>query len=164
MNNTPQADLFAPRPMIEAKIIETRVCEPVARAASNPEALAAAWSDHVTSAAWYGDGREHLVAFGMDSRHNITELFLIAVGSLNECTAHPRDIMRPAVIANCYAFALLHNHPSGEPSPSEADRAITRRVRESAELLQIHLLYHVIIGRPHNNSPGYFSFKEHGLL
>jgi DNA repair protein RadC len=72
--------------------------------------------------------------------------------------------MRPAVIANCYAMALLHNHPSGDPTPSEADRALTRRVRECADLLQIHLLDHVIVGQPRDNQPGYFSFKEHGLL
>jgi DNA repair protein RadC len=159
-----QQDLFAPRPMIEVKIVETRVCEPIARAASNPEKIAAAWNTHVTNASWYGDGREHLVAFGMDARHNITELFLIAVGCLTECTAHPRDIMRPAVIANCYAMTLLHNHPSGDPTPSEADRALTRRIRECADLLQIHLLDHVIVGQPRDNMPGYFSFKEHGLL
>jgi DNA repair protein RadC len=159
-----QQDLFAPRPMIEVKIVETRVCEPIARAASNPEKIADAWNNHVTSASWYGDGREHLVAFGMDARHNITELFLIAVGCLTECTAHPRDIMRPAVIANCYAMTLLHNHPSGDPTPSEADRALTRRIRECADLLQIHLLDHVIVGQPRDNMPGYFSFKEHGLL
>jgi DNA repair protein RadC len=159
-----QHDLFEPRPMIEAKIVATRVCEPVARAAGTPEKIAAAWNAHVTTAPWYGDGREHLVAFGMDTRHNITELFLIAIGCLNECTAHPRDIMRPAVIANCYAMVLLHNHPSGDPTPSEADRALTRRIRESADLLQIHLLDHVIVGQPRDNMPGYFSFKEHGLL
>jgi DNA repair protein RadC len=72
--------------------------------------------------------------------------------------------MRPAVIANCYAMVLLHNHPSGDPTPSEADRALTRRIRESADLLQIHLLDHVIVGQPRDNMPGYFSFKEHGLL
>lgn len=163
MQNIEQ-DLFAPRPMIEVKIVETRVCEPIARAASNPEKIAEAWNTHVTGASWYGAGREHLVAFGMDTRHNITELFLIGIGTLNECTAHPRDIMRGAVIANCYAMALLHNHPSGDPTPSEADRALTRRIREAADLMQIQLLDHVIVGQPRDNQPGYFSFREHGLL
>lgn len=150
--------------MIEARIVETRVCEQIAPCASSPEKIAAAWESHVTTASWFGHGREHLVAFGMDTRHNITELFLLGIGSLNECIAHPRDIMRPAVIANCYAMALLHNHPSGDPTPSEADRALTRRIREAADLLQISLLDHVIIGRPKNNAPAYFSFREHGLL
>lgn len=164
MKRTQQQDLFNLRPMIEAKIVETRVCEQIAPAAGNPEKIAAAWEAHVTTAPWFGHGREHLVTFGMDTRHNITELFLVGIGSLSECTAHPRDIMRPAVIANCYAMALLHNHPSGDPTPSEADRALTRRIREAADLLCIHLLDHVIIGRPKGNLPGYFSFKEHGLL
>jgi len=164
MQNLEQADLLTMRPMVEAKIVTTRVCEPIAPAGGSPEKIAAAWESHVTTAGWYGADREHLVAFGMDTRHNITELFLIAIGSLNECIAHPREIMRPAVIAGCYALALLHNHPSGDPTPSEADRVLTRRIRESAEILQIHLLDHVIIGRPQGTAPGYFSFREHGLL
>ncbi|MGA0846913.1 MAG: JAB domain-containing protein, partial [Luteolibacter sp.] len=57
-----------------------------------------------------------------------------------------------------------HNHPSGEPTPSEADRALTRRIREAADLMQIHLLDHVIVGRKRPGAPPYFSFKEHGLL
>ena len=164
MQNLEQADLLTMRPMVEAKIVTTRVCEPIAPAGSNPEQIASTWHAHVTPAGWYAADREHLVAFGMDTRHNITELFLIAIGSLNECIAHPREIMRPVVIAGCHAFVLLHNHPSGDPTPGEADRGLTRRIRESADILQIHLLDHVIIGRPQGTAPGYFSFREHGLL
>jgi len=58
----------------------------------------------------------------------------------------------------------MHNHPSGEPSPSQTDHSLTRRLAEAAELLQIKLLDHVIVGRQNGMTPGYFSFKEAGVL
>lgn len=86
-------------------------------------------------------------------------------GSLNECTAAPRDLLRKALIHNAHAFVLVHNHPSGDPAPSDADRRITRRLREAADATGIVLQDHVIIGTP---SPAralpYFSFREHGML
>jgi DNA repair protein RadC len=156
--------------MIEAKIVTTRVCEAIGRADS-PETLEAIWRANVEHASWYGDAREHLVCFGCDTRFNVSQMFLISVGTLNETPAHPREILRPIIIANCYGFCLAHNHPSGDATPSEADRALTRRMREAADLMQIHLYDHVIMGRhkspqeAHGNTkPSYFSFKEHGLL
>ncbi len=62
--------------------------------------------------------------------------------------AHPRDILRPAVIHNAYGFVLAHNHPSGNPAPSRPDDLLTERVRECAKLLGVRFLDHVIIGKP----------------
>ncbi|MBV8352629.1 MAG: hypothetical protein JO251_21745 [Verrucomicrobia bacterium] len=59
---------------------------------------------------------------------------------------------------------MVHNHPSGDPSPSEADIRLTRRINESARILQIQFLDHVIIGQPMNSRQGYFSFKEAGMI
>ena len=84
---------------------------------------------------------------------------LISTGTVNESLAHPREIFKPAIASSAYAFILSHNHPSGDPSPSEADRQLTRRVAHAARLLQIHFLDHVICGRP-----GFFSFQGAGLL
>jgi len=58
----------------------------------------------------------------------------------------------------------VHNHPSGDASPSQTDHGLTRRLAEAAELLQIKLLDHIIIGAPREGSAGYFSFKEAGVL
>jgi DNA repair protein RadC len=65
--------------------------------------------------------------------------------------------------AGSYAVIVMHNHPSGDPSPSQADHSLTRRLAEAAELLQIKLLDHVVIGDK-TNGQGYFSFKEAGVL
>jgi DNA repair protein RadC len=70
----------------------------------------------------------------------------VSLGSVNESIAHPRDVFRPAIIASAYAVIVAHNHPSGDPSPSQSDHSLTRRLAEAAELLQIKLLDHIIIG------------------
>jgi DNA repair protein RadC len=108
--------------------------------------------------------RESLRVVLLDTRHRLVHEEEVSLGTLNESLAHPREILRPALSHGAYALILVHNHPSGDPSPSEADRALTRRIREAAELMQIHLLDHVIIGRVRPGAPPYFSFKEHGLL
>ena len=89
---------------------------------------------------------------------------MVSIGSMNESIAHPREIFRPVVATGAYGIILLHNHPSGDPSPSEADTRLTRRLAEAASILQVGLLDHVIVGAPTENRPGYFSFKEAGIL
>lgn len=86
-------------------------------------------------------------------------------GTLNECVSHPRDLLRKVLIHNAYAFVLIHNHPSGDPTPSDADRRITRRLREASEATGVQLQDHIIIGTPsESRTVPYFSFREHGLL
>ena len=83
---------------------------------------------------------------------------------MNEATAHPREIFRPVIAAGAYGFAIMHNHPSGDPSPSRADESITRRIYEAGQLLQIRLIDHVIVGEPSPGRSPYYSFREAGLV
>ena len=108
--------------------------------------------------------RESLRAVLLDTRHRLLRVEEISLGSLNESIAHPREIFRAAVQHAAAAFILVHNHPSGDVSPSEADHRLTRRLAEAARLLQIPMLDHVIIGVPRGGQPGYFSFREAGVL
>lgn len=86
-------------------------------------------------------------------------------GSLNECSASPRELLRKALVHNAFAIILLHNHPSGDPTPSDADRRITRRLRDAAATMDIPLQDHLIIGSPsESRSTPYFSFREHGMI
>jgi DNA repair protein RadC len=79
--------------------------------------------------------------------------------------AHPRDVLRPAIAHAAWGFILVHNHPSGDPSPSDADFRMTRRIREASEVLGIKFLDHVIIGAPsETRSSPYVSFREAGIL
>jgi DNA repair protein RadC len=108
--------------------------------------------------------KESLRIILLDTRYNLIKSEEISLGSVNESIAHPRDVFRPAIIYSAYAVVVVHNHPSGDPSPSQADHSLTRRLREAAELLQIKLLDHVIIGAPAEGRLSYFSFKEMGAL
>jgi DNA repair protein RadC len=108
--------------------------------------------------------KESLRVLLLDTRYRLIEAKEISVGSVNESIAHPREIFQPAIIASAYAVIVAHNHPSGDPTPSAADHSLTRRLAEVAELLQIKLLDHVIIGSPAEGRPAYFSFKEAGVL
>ena len=107
---------------------------------------------------------EEMRAILLDTRYRLIRVEEISSGTVNESIAHPREIFRPAVIASAYAVIVVHNHPSGDPSPSQADHSLTRRLAEAAELMQIKLLDHLIIGAKSNNGTGYFSFKEAGVL
>jgi DNA repair protein RadC len=107
---------------------------------------------------------ESLRVILLDTRYRLLHIEEVSVGSLNESIAHPREIFRPAITYSAYAVIVVHNHPSGDASPSQTDHSLTRRLAEAAELLQIKLLDHIIIGAPSEGIPGYFSFKEAGVL
>ena len=107
---------------------------------------------------------ESLRVILLDTRYRLLHIEEVSLGSLNESIAHPREIFRPALTYSAHAVIVVHNHPSGDASPSQTDHSLTRRLAEAAELLQIKLLDHIIIGAPSGGSPGYFSFKEAGVL
>ena len=107
---------------------------------------------------------ESLRVILLDTRYRLLHIEEVSVGSLNESIAHPREIFRPALTYCAHAVIVVHNHPSGDASPSQTDHSLTRRLAEAAELLQIKLLDHIIIGAPSDTAPGYFSFKEAGVL
>ena len=108
--------------------------------------------------------RESLRALLLDTKYQLIRIEEISLGSLNESIAHPREIFRPALVHSAYALIMVHNHPSGDPSPSEADRKLTRRLVEVGGLLQIQVLDHIIIGSMLAGKPSYYSFKEAGMI
>ncbi len=86
-------------------------------------------------------------------------------GSLNESVAHPREILKKALLHSAFAFIVVHNHPSGDPTPSEADRHFTRTLRQVADAMKIAFVDHVIVGHSTAGRPRpYFSFREAGML
>ena len=109
-------------------------------------------------------GQESLRVVLLDSKLRLLRVEQVSLGSLNECLAHPREILRPAVLHNAFAFILVHNHPSGDPSPSDADRRVTIRISEAAKMLQVQFFDHVILGSPAENRAPYFSFREAGVI
>lgn len=108
--------------------------------------------------------KESLRVILLDTKYHHMRTHEVSLGSLNESVAHPREIFQPALTYSAYAFILVHNHPSGDPTPSEADRRLTIRLTEASRLLQIQMLDHVIIGSSDNGRQPYFSFREAGLI
>lgn len=109
---------------------------------------------------------ESLRVLMVDARLRLLKMETISTGTLTETVAHPREILHPVLVHRSHGFVLVHNHPSGDPTPSRADRQLTRRIKEAADLLKVEMLDHLIIGHPsrHADGKGYFSFREHGLL
>lgn len=108
--------------------------------------------------------RECLRVVLLNAQLRLIRVTEVSSGTLNETVAHPRDVLQPVIQQGAYAFALVHNHPSGHADPSEADRRFTTRVAEAAGLMQVKMVDHVIIGAPAAGRSGYFSFREAGLL
>lgn len=105
------------------------------------------------------ENREHFIAIALDTKNRPIAENEIAVGGLNICAMEPADIFRVLLRETSSAAVLVHNHPSGEPSPSIDDVAFTRRIRRAGQLLGIQILDHIIIGEQ-----GYFSFLDSGLI
>ncbi len=108
--------------------------------------------------------KEVLKVLLLDTKLRLIRSEDVALGSLNECIAHPREVFRPAIVHSAYAIVVLHNHPSGDPTPSRADHQLTRQLAEAARLLQINLLDHIVLGSPVGGRNPYFSFREAGSL
>jgi len=101
----------------------------------------------------------------LDAKLQLIAVEEVSRGLLDQALVHAREVFAPAIGRRAYAIVLLHNHPSGQPTPSEADIRITRALRESSKILDIPLLDHVIIGAPSTAYPeGWFSFKAAGCL
>ena len=122
------------------------------------------WREKITSSTWFDAEREMCVAIMVNTRHVAISHSLVSIGTLNASVVHPREVFRAAIAMGAYAVILMHNHPSGDPSPSEADRRLTRTLSESGRVLELPLVDHVIVGTPAPNRPDHFSFREAGLL
>ena len=132
--------------------------------ADSPEKIHEFWIRFVASQPDHEADKENLVVVMLNTRFKPFAWNRISTGTLNETTAHPREILRPVIAAAAFSFILMHNHPSGDPSPSRPDQAITRRISEAADLLQVRFADHLIIGRAGPARTPYFSFREAGLL
>jgi DNA repair protein RadC len=91
----------------------------------------------------------------LDAKHRVMRDVVLAVGTLNSSVVEPRDVFREAAIGGATAIVVFHNHPSGDPTPSEDDVELTRRLAASGVLIGIDVIDHVILGDSH-----YFSFRE----
>lgn len=102
---------------------------------------------------------ERFLVVLLDGRHRVMRFDLVSQGTLTASLVHPREVFRPALQAAAAAVVLVHNHPSGDPTPSAEDREITRRLFDAGEILGVRVLDHVIVAER-----GYCSLREQGGL
>jgi DNA repair protein RadC len=109
----------------------------------------------------YMDGldRESFVVLLLNTQNQIVGINTVTVGTLDASLVHPREVFKPAILASAASIILVHNHPSGDPTPSAEDRSVTRQLRTAGALIGIDVLDHVVIGEGR-----YVSFAESGLL
>ena len=107
------------------------------------------------------DGREHFYVFLLDSQNRLTATHHVSTGSLSASIVHPREALGPAIREGAAHLILTHNHPSGDPTPSKEDVALTRQLAEGARLLGLRVHDHVIIG---NGSGQWVSLAQRGLI
>lgn len=109
------------------------------------------WLRHAT--------QERFLAVLLDGRHRVLGQEVISQGTLTASLVHPREVFRPALRACAAALVLVHNHPSGDPSPSAEDRAVTARLARAGEILGVRVVDHIVVAER-----GYCSLREEGLL
>ncbi len=95
----------------------------------------------------------------LNPKLHIIKDITISEGSLNSSIVHPREVMIPAIKESAASIVLIHNHPSGDPSPSQQDMEITHRISKTGQIIGIKLLDHIIIG-----DGSFYSFADEGLL
>ena len=106
-----------------------------------------------------GARREHVMVLLLDGRSRVLAESQVSQGTLTSSLVHPREVFRLAVRAAAAALVVVHNHPSGDPRPSEQDFKVTRRLVEAGELIGIRVVDHVVVARD-----GYFSFAQQGRI
>ena len=147
----------------EYKVIALRDC-PMPEGmhlCETPEHAADYWRTHVTTTPHYNPECECFVVLLLNTRRRIKGHHLVSIGTMDTLLVHPREIFRTACVVAASALVLMHNHPSGDPSPSEADIKVTRDLVRAGQLMRIEVLDHVIVGAPGKlcsiKTLGYFS-------
>ena len=102
--------------------------------------------------------KEYFIALHLNGKNSIVCIEIISIGSLNQSIVHPREVFKSALLSNSAALILVHQHPTGDPTPSREDLQITKRLCEAGEILGVKVLDHIIIGET------FTSFVSQGLM
>lgn len=103
--------------------------------------------------------QEHFIALYLNTKAELLKKEVLFVGSLNASLVHPREIFKHAVLHSAASIIIVHNHPSGDPTPSKNDIEVTKIIHQNSLMMDIELMDHIIIGRNK-----YFSFKEKAII
>ena len=132
----------------EYKVVALREC-PVPEkmhVCETPDHAANYWRSHVSTTPYFDPERECFVVLMLNTRRRIKGHHFVSIGTMDTLLVHPREIFRTACVVAASAIILLHNHPSGDPTPSEADVKVTRDLIRAGQLMKIEVLDHVVVG------------------
>ena len=122
------------------------------------------WHAEIEKASWYDSEKEMCVVVLLSAKNHIKGYNLVSIGSINSSIVAPREVFRPAIIGGAVAVILCHNHPSGDTTPSAEDIRITKQLVEAGKIVDIGVLDHVIVSNASNESKGYTSLRETGVV
>jgi len=145
----------------EYKILSLRECPTPEKLllCDTPQNAASYWRMHVPAHPYFNPEVECFVALMLNTRRRVKGHYLVSVGIQDTILVHPREVFRLAIATSANSIVLVHNHPSGDPTPSEADVKVTRDLIRAGQLLKIEIVDHIVIGNPNHASLrelGYF--------
>lgn len=129
----------------------------------NPQAVQKLWREHVIKSKSFDAERENLVVFTLNTWYRITSFQIVSQGTLDTIISRPIEILRPAIIQNASAIIMAHNHPSGDPLPSDSDISVTRNLLCACRTMNLEFVDHIIIASE-SYQPSYTSLKEYGCF
>jgi DNA repair protein RadC len=130
----------------EFKVMRVRECAFPAEMVDTPELAVKYWSQNIINADWFDESKEALVVLVLNTRRRIIGHNLVSLGNLDSCPVRPLEVFRPVIVAAGSACILMHNHPSKDSTPSDADIRVTRDLIRAGQILRIEILDHVIVG------------------
>ena len=132
----------------EYKVVSLRECPTPEsmQLCDTPEKVVAYWDTHLKGHPYVSPDCETLVVLLLNTRRRVKGHHLVSIGTMDTILVSPAAVFKVAIMVSAAAIALIHNHPSGDASPSEADIKVTRDLMRAGQLLKIDLLDHVIVG------------------
>ena len=146
---------FSIRPTYPTSTLQEEPCQEI----SAPFEVYDFYNHTIAKDPTYEPQKEHLVVVAVDFRNKLIGYNIVSVGTANETLVNVAETLRPVIVSGSSRFFLIHNHPSGDPAPSLADKRVTKKVQAACELLDMHLVDHIIMG-----DSQFYSFQEHGNL
>ena len=134
----------------EFKVMSLRECQVPDNllVCETPEQAAAYWRLHIETHPHFNPECECFIVLILNTRKRVKGHQLVTIGTMDTLLVHAREVFRTAIVASASGVILLHNHPSGDPTPSEADIKVTRDLIRAGQILKIEVVDHIVVGRP----------------
>jgi DNA repair protein RadC len=167
MNAIPEFSFVTPSYAVrEVRISVVNEVASTTESGNRAEDIVRLFRETISKASWFDADKECFVVVHLNMKNRVKGFTLVSLGSLNSTFAAPREVFRAAIVAGAAMIVCIHNHPSGDPAPSNADMKVTRDLREAAKIIEIGLLDHIIIGdaKADPRGVGYYSMREAGIV